>query len=162
MKKNIALIPGSFDPITNGHVFVIKKALEEYETVYVAVMINSEKKYMFTLEEREKIAKAALKDFNNVKVITSEGWLWELATSLEVDKIVKGYRDDKDFEYEQVMAKFNEEHTNGIKTQLIKAEESIKNLSSTLIREKIIKRESLIDFLPEAAITEIQKILNKK
>lgn len=162
MKKNIALIPGSFDPITNGHVFVIKKALEEYETVYVAVMINSEKKYMFTLEEREKIAKAALKDFNNVKVITSEGWLWELATSLEVDKIVKGYRDDKDFEYERVMAKFNEEHTNGIKTQLIKAEESIKNLSSTLIREKIIKRESLIDFLPEAAITEIQKILNKK
>lgn len=162
MKKGIALVPGSFDPITNGHLFVIKKAMEEYGTVYVAVMINAEKTYMFSIEERERIAKAALKDFEGVKVITSEGWLWELAIGLGVDKIIKGYRDDKDFEYEQIMAKFNEEHTNGIKTQLIKTEEAVKNLSSTLIREKIANEESLSGFLPEAAVLEIKKILNSK
>lgn len=162
MKKNIALVPGSFDPITNGHVFIIKKALEEYENVYVAVMINSEKKYMFTLEERERIAKAALKDFDNIKVITSEGWLWELALKIGADAIIKGYRNETDFEYELNMAKFNEEHTNGIKTYLVKTEDYIKDLSSTLIRDKITKRESIIDFLPAPAIIEIQKILNKQ
>ena len=162
MKKDIAIVPGSFDPITNGHLFLIKEAAKEYKTVYVAVMINADKKYMFDIEERKSIAEAATKNISNVKVIMSEGWLWELAIELKADAIVKGYRNEKDFEYEQVMAKFNEEHAPNAKTILLKTDPNLKDLSSTLIREKISQGESLDEFLPHNAIKEIQKILNQK
>ena len=161
MKKDIAIIPGSFDPITNGHLFLIKEAAKEYKTVYVAVMINANKKYMFDIEERKSIAEAATKNISNVKVIMSEGWLWELAIELKADAIVKGYRNEKDFEYEQVMAKFNEEHAPNAKTILLKTDPNLKDLSSTLIREKISQGESLDDFLPLDAIKEIQRILSE-
>ena len=161
MKKDIAIVPGSFDPITNGHLFLIKEAAKEYKTVYVAVMINADKKYMFDIEERKSIAEAATKNISNVKVIMSEGWLWELAIELKADAIVKGYRNEKDFEYEQVMAKFNEEHAPNAKTILLKTDPNLKDLSSTLIREKISQGESLDDFLPLDAIKEIQRILSE-
>ena len=162
MKKDIAIVPGSFDPITNGHLFLIKQAAKEYKTVYVAVMINADKKYMFNIEERKSIAEAATKGLDNIKVIMSEGWLWKLATELKADAIVKGYRNEKDFEYEQTMAKFNEEHAPNTKTVLLKTDPNLKDLSSTLIREKISQDESLDEFLPLDALKEIQKILNQK
>lgn len=160
MKKDIAIVPGSFDPITNGHLFVINEAAREYKTVYVAVMINSEKKYMFDIQARKAIAEAATKKIPNVKVIMSEDWLWKLATELKANAIVKGYRNNIDFEYEQKMAKFNEEHAPNTKTVLIKTDPALKDVSSTLIREKISKGEALEDFLPDAVIKEIQKRLN--
>ena len=159
MKKDIAIVPGSFDPITNGHLFIINKAAKKYKTVYVAVMINAEKKYMFDIQARKAIAEAATKNLTNVKVIMSEDWLWKLAAELKADAIVKGYRNDKDFEYEQNMKKFNEEHAPNTKTVLIKTDPKLTDLSSTLIREKISKGESLEGFLPEDAIKTIQKIL---
>ena len=160
MKKEIAIVPGSFDPITNGHLFVINEAAREYKTVYVAVMINSEKTYMFDIQARKAIAEVATKNIPNVKVIMSEDWLWKLATELNADAIVKGYRNEKDFDYEQKMAKFNEEHAPNAKTVLIKADPRLKDVSSTLIREKIANGESLEEFLPKDAIKEIQKRLN--
>ena len=71
-KKTIAIVPGSFDPITNGHVFIIEEAAKRYDKIYVAVMINSNKQYTFNLEERKNIAIAALKNISNVEVISSE------------------------------------------------------------------------------------------
>lgn len=159
MKKEIAIVPGSFDPITNGHLFIINEAAKEYKTVYVAVMINSEKKYMFDIQARKSIAEAATKNIPNVKVIMSENWLWKLATELKADAIVKGYRNGIDLEYEKSMAKFNEEHAPNTKTVLIKTDPTLKDVSSTLIREKISKGESLKEFLPENAIKVIQRIL---
>ena len=159
MKKDIAIVPGSFDPITNGHLFVINKAAQEYKIVYVAVMINADKKYMFDIKSRKAIAEAATKDITNVKVIMSEDWLWKLAIELNADAIVKGYRNDIDFKYEQNMAKFNEEYAPSTKTVLIKTDPTLKDVSSTLIREKISKGESLEEFLPKDAIKEIQKRL---
>ena len=88
--KKIAIVPGSFDPITNGHVDIVKRAAEEYETVYLAVMINESKKYLFDIEQRTEIAKSAVCDIPNVRVISSEGMLWKLAQDLDADAIVKG------------------------------------------------------------------------
>ena len=129
MKKEIAIVPGSFDPITNGHLFVINEAAKEYKTVYVAVMINAEKKYMFDIQERKAIAEAATKSIPNVKVIMSKDWLWKLATELKADAIVKGYRNNIDLEYEQNMAKFNEERAKNTKTILLKTDPTLKELS---------------------------------
>ena len=162
MKKGIAIVPGSFDPITNGHLYIVNKAAQVYQTVYVAVMINPDKSYMFDIEERKLIAEAATKEIKNVTVIGSEGWLWELAIKLNADAIVKGYRNDIDLEYEKSMAKFNEEHAPNAKTVLIKSDPSLKELSSTSIREKITNGISLEGYLPENAIAEIEKIINDK
>ena len=106
-KQRIAIVPGSFDPITNGHIDIIRRAAELYDRVFVAVMINDQKKYRFTLEEREAIARAATEDMERVEVISSSGWLWELARDLGACAIVKGYRNETDLEYEKKMAEFN-------------------------------------------------------
>ena len=157
-KERIAIVPGSFDPITNGHVSVIKKAAESYDKIFVAVMINAEKSYMFTLEQRKAIATACLKDMNNVEVISSDGWLWELAKSLGACAIVKGYRNAVDLEYERKMADFNEAHYPKGKTVLIKAEDGLTELSSTAVRELIVSGGSLDGLVPQEAIDEIHRI----
>lgn len=162
MSKDIAIVPGSFDPITNGHIDIIKKASKKYGSVFVAIMINSEKEYMFTLEERTAIAKAALQDVENVTVVSSKGWLWELAQELDAIAIVKGYRNEKDLKYELEMAKFNELHAPNTKTVLIKSEKTLENISSTIVREKIKAQQSLEGFLPHKAILAIEKIKEKK
>ncbi len=159
VKESIALIPGSFDPITFGHIDIVKRAISDYDTVILAIMINPKKKYMFTMQQREQIAKAALSDFPNVKVITSEGMLWKLAFDLNACAIVKGYRNERDLEYEKEMARFNTEHNPNAQTVLLKASDELEFVSSTRVREKILNGESLTKLLPQAAIDEINKII---
>ena len=160
--QKIAIVPGSFDPITNGHISLVERALEDHDIVYLAVMINPSKKYMFTLEERECIAKAALVGTDNVIVISSEGMLWELAKKLNASSIVKGYRNETDLAYEKEMAKFNEEHYPNAKTVLLKAKENMCDLSSTKIRELITLNKSLQPYIPQTAEEEIKKIISAK
>ena len=157
MKKEIAIVPGSFDPISNGHIYIIKKAAESYKKVYVAVMINANKKYMFDIKKRKAIAKAALENISNVTVIASEGWLWQLANELNADAIVKGYRNETDLQYELEMAKFNKEHAPNTETVILKADPSLTDISSTLIRKYIQEGISLTGLLPDKAIEEITK-----
>jgi pantetheine-phosphate adenylyltransferase len=157
-KQKIAVVPGSFDPITNGHIDIIRRASELYDKVFVAVMINDQKTYSFTLEEREAIAKVALEDMDSVEVISSRGWLWELARDLGACAIVKGYRNDTDLEYEQKMAEFNKEHNPNAETVLLKANEELETLSSTVVREKMLNDEKIDGLVPQKAIELIKKI----
>lgn len=158
MKKEIAIVPGSFDPISNGHIYIIKKAAENYKKVYVAVMINANKKYMFDIKKRKTIAEAALKNISNVTVIASEGWLWQLANELKADAIVKGYRNETDLQYELEMAKFNKEHAPNTETVILETNPSLTDISSTLIRKYIQDGISLNGLLPDEAIEAIKKI----
>ena len=158
-KKSIAIVPGSFDPITNGHIFIINEAAKRFEKVYVAVMINAQKQYTFTLEERKRIAQAAVEEIPCVEVIASDGWLYELANTLNAEAIVKGYRNDFDLEYENKMAEFNRQYAPTVETILIKALPELESLSSTLLREKIKNQNDISDFLPQLAIDEIKKII---
>ena len=162
-KKTVAIVPGSFDPITNGHMFVINEALKRYDKVYVAVMINSAKEYTFTLEERKSIVGAALEGFDDVEVISSDGWLYDLANELSADAIVKGYRNNADLEYEKKMAEFNQRYASNTETVLIKSDGEISSISSTLVREMLKNEESINKLLPPGAIDKINEILvNKK
>ena len=162
MKKNtgIAIVPGSFDPITNGHIDIVKRASDMYDSVIVAVMVNPNKSYMFTIEERTKIAQAALSDMPSVSVVSSEGMLWELAKELGATAIVKGVRNDIDLKYERVMAEYNSAHYPQAKTVLLEADATLTELSSTVVREMINKRLPLCGIIPEKAITEINKIID--
>lgn len=157
-KQRIAVVPGSFDPITNGHIDVIRRATELYDKVFVAVMINDQKNYRFTLEEREAIARAALEGLERVEVISSRGWLWELAKNLGACAIVKGYRNETDLEYEQKMAEFNKEHNPDAETVLLKASDGLETLSSTVVRERMLNDEQIDGLLPEKAIELIKKL----
>ena len=158
--KTVAIVPGSFDPITYGHIDIVKRASKLYDTVYLAVMINDQKKYTFTIEERERIARAALCDVANVNVISSCGMLWRLAEELCADAIVKGYRNRIDYDYEQKMAEYNAEKNPTAKTVLLEADSRYHELSSTLVREKISKNQSLDGMLPQASIDEVYAILS--
>ena len=159
--KRIAIVPGSFDPITNGHIDIVKRAVDLFDKVYLAVMINPNKNYMFTLDQRKQIAKAALEGIENVEVISSEGMLWELALSLNACAIVKGYRNQVDLEYENKMAEFNSSHNPNAKTILLKADESLKEISSTSVREMIVNSQSLDEYIPASAVEVIKKFLSK-
>ena len=158
----IAIVPGSFDPITNGHIDIVRRAKECYDKVYLAVMINDAKEYMFTLEEREAIAKAALEAMEGVEVISSRGYLWKLAQSLGACAIVKGIRNETDRAYELKMAEYNAEHYPDAKTVLLDTTEELKDLSSTLVREMISNKDAIKAYLPERAIAKIEEILREK
>ena len=155
--KRIAIVPGSFDPITNGHIDIVKRAAAEYDTVYLAVMINAEKKYLFNIEQRTEIARAATRELKNVNVISSEGMLWQLAQKLNADAIVKGYRNQKDLDYELEMAKFNEAHFPKAKTVLLKSDPTLENLSSTAVREMLQRGESVDAYMPKPAAELVRK-----
>ena len=161
-EKTVAIVPGSFDPITYGHIDIAKRAAKDYDIVYLAVMINDQKRYLFTLQEREEIARLALSGIENITVISSDGMLWKLAEELGADAIVKGYRNNVDYEYEMKMAEFNSSHNPKARTILLKADQSLTTLSSTLLREKIAKSESIDAYLPKPAADKIIDILKKK
>jgi len=160
--KTVAIVPGSFDPITYGHIDIAKRAAKDYDIVYLAVMINDQKRYLFTLQEREEIARLALSGIENITVISSDGMLWKLAEELGADAIVKGYRNNVDYEYEMKMAEFNSSHNPKARTVLLKADQSLTTLSSTLLREKIAKSESIDAYLPKPAADKIIDILKKR
>lgn len=159
MKERIAIVPGSFDPITKGHLDIINRAAQMYDKVYVAVMINPSKSYLFSLEQRERIAKACFEEDTNISVISSDGWLWMLAKQLDACAIVKGYRNNKDFEYEKEMAEFNSAHYPGAKTVLLKAEEGLGEVSSTLVRKRLSSGLPIDDIVPEKAAKIIYEII---
>ena len=157
-KEGIAIVPGSFDPITLGHIDIARRAAERFAKVYLAVMINPDKKYMFTLEERVELAKAAFEGMQGVEVISSEGMLWRLAEELGACAIVKGVRNEVDREYELKMAEFNLAHNPAAKTVLLDTDPALKDVSSTLVREAIENNLPLTDYLPDRVIEGIEEI----
>ena len=102
-----ALFPGSFDPITNGHYDIIKRGIKLFDEVIVAIGINADKKYMFSLEERKTFIEEAFKDEPKIKVVTYKGLTVDFCKENDVDFILRGLRNPADFEFEKAIA-----HTN--------------------------------------------------
>ena len=164
----IALIPGSFDPITLGHVDIIERTAKKFDKVYVAVMNNdsakhdktlSSKTYMFDMDTRLELVKLTTEQIANVEVISSSGMLIDLFDSLCADVIVKGIRNSADFEYEMIHARWNKEHNRSVETLFLPADESLSSVSSTKVREwlKEKKYRDLSAVLPEKAIRFLEK-----
>lgn len=167
----IALIPGSFDPITLGHVNIIERAAKMFDKVVVAVMINdsakydstlSSKKYMFTMEDRLEIARLSLSHIENVEVIARTGMLIDLVDEVGATAIVKGIRNAADLEYEMIHAKWNKEHNERAETLFLPADESLTAVSSTEVRRIIESGEldRLKGIISEAASEYIKKVNN--
>lgn len=159
-----ALIPGSFDPITLGHLDIITRAAARFDKVIVAVMNNDMQKYVqgavakayrFDTEERLTLARIACAHLGNVEVITAGGMLIDLVDATGVDFIVKGVRNTVDFEYEQKHALYNRAHNPRAETLYMPADPAFDGISSTLARERMKRGESLKGILPEAVIAWI-------
>lgn len=154
-----AIVPGSFDPMTLGHLSLIKRVAAEYDRVTVAVMINPDKQYLFNTEERVAIAKATVEELSNVEVIFDDGMLIDLYDKLGADAVCKGWRDSKDLMYEKEMAEWNMEHNPRFVTNLLHADAEYATLSSTEVREMIARGESLLPVVHPKALPLIERAL---
>lgn len=132
-----ALFPGSFDPITKGHEAIVKRALQIFDKVIVAVGVNSEKHYMFTTEERLLKIRAMFADEPRVEATSYTGMTIDLCHKVGAGFIVRGVRDEKDLDYEQTIAAVNQQLDPTIDTVILLADLAHKNISSTLEREKL-------------------------
>ena len=153
---SLAIVPGSFDPITVGHVDVIERASKIFDTVVVMVMINSQKKYMFTPEQRTQLAKLSCDHLDNVRVLYSEGMLIDAVKELGANVIIKGVRTITDFKYEQVQAHWNKEHNPQAETMYLPCDPKLKRVSSTLVRKLIEEGKSLDGILMPIAIEKLK------
>ena len=135
MKKK-AIFPGSFDPITIGHIEIVEKSLKIFDEIVIAIGTNPEKKYMFAENKRLNFITKYFKNKKNVKVVAYEGLTFELCKKLDVKFIVRGVRNILDFEYEKNMAEFNR-NLGQIETIIITSSNKNSHISSSFVKELI-------------------------
>lgn len=158
-KATVALLPGSYDPITTGHMDVIRRVSGLFDRVYVAVMTNDMrayvadakvKQYMFSMEERTEMARLACRELANVQVISSTARLIDLVDELGADVIIKGVRNEADYAYEQHHALYNRAHNPKAETLYLPADPAFDHISSTLVRARMTAGESIDGIVPPA------------
>lgn len=155
--KRIAVCPGSFDPITLGHLDIARRAVELFGACRILVMNNPEKEYLFSLKDRYELCLAAVEGEEGISVDYSDGMLYSYLNGMKDPVILKGIRNEQDFLYEKKMAEFNFSHC-GVETLYVDAKPEFAELSSTLVREKIRTGEDLSGLLPEKLV----KLLKNK
>ena len=153
--EKIAIIPGSFDPITSGHLDVIERSAKLFDKVYVAVLKNSTKTPLFTAEERAELIKRVTKNLSNVYVEFFSGLLVEYAKSKNANFIIKGLRAVSDYEYECQMALANRTLAPDIETFFIASSPNYSYLSSSIVKEFALHGASLESLVPNEIINDI-------
>ena len=161
MKKSV-IYPGSFDPLTNGHINIIKRASKSFDKVVVAVAVNSSKSSIMNIDQRVKVIKKIFKNNNKIVVDKFEGLLVRYANQKKVKTILRGMRTVQDFEYELQMATSNNKLDSTIETIFMVADANFAHISSSLIKDIIKLGGSAKEFIPGAVESELKKILDKR
>ncbi len=147
--KKIALIPGTFDPVTLGHLDLVQFSAMIFDEVVVCICVNPDKKHLFDENERKAMLEKAVASYSNVRVDIHHGWTVDYALKIGAQCIVRGIRNAADTQYELDMADFNLKYNkSGIRTLLIPARAELAEISSTAVREKLAKGESVEDLIP--------------
>lgn len=144
-----AIFPGSFDPITLGHYDIIKRALPLFDEIVVAIGINAEKKYMFSLEDRKKFIEESFKDEPKVSVVTYEGLTIDLCHKLDAQFILRGLRNPADFEFEKAIAHTNRQLSD-IETVFLLTAIDTSHISSSIVRDVIRNGGDYTILVPES------------
>ena len=152
---SIAIYPGSFDPITLGHINIVERAAPLFDKLYVCIMTNSSKAPLFTLEERVDLMKRTLGQYKNVEIDTSDDLLVRYARSKDAKVIIKGLRAVSDFDWEFQMALANKKIDSEIETFFIASSERYTYLSSTIVKEMARYKAPLDKFVPQEIIKDI-------
>ena len=154
----IAVVPGSFDPITLGHLNIIERAAKIFDKVYVCAMVNGEKKNrLFTDEERLAMLRASTEKLENVEAELWSGLLSAYAKEKGAHFLVKGVRNGTDFDAEHAMADINRSLDEELETVLLCADARLSFFSSTMAREMIKYKQDLTKYLPTAAVEFIER-----
>lgn len=157
-----AIYPGSFDPVTYGHIDVIKRATHIFNEVIVAVAENSHKKPLFSLEERLKMLKESTKGLKRIRVEAFDGLVIEFARKKKVNVLIRGLRMISDFEYELQMALTNRRLNETIETVFLMPSEGYSFLSSTLLKEAALLGANISSFVPKFVEHRIKKRLTTR
>ncbi len=157
MKNITAVYPGSFDPPTNGHIDIIKRASKIFSKVIVAVTHNCNKNHMFTLDERISMMRDSVVDIKNVKVSSFSGLLVDYLSKIESFCIVRGLRALSDFEYEFQMALMNRKLKKDVETIFLVPDQEYTFLSSSTVREIASLGGNFKNFVPKPVYQKMQK-----
>lgn len=149
------ICPGSYDPITLGHIDIIERAASLFDKVIVVVMINYKKKYSFSVEERVEMIKKCVSHLSNVEVDFSDGLLSEYAKQKSAYAIIKGLRAMSDFEYEFQMALANKKMNKSIETLFLTTNADFMYLSSSMVKQIASMGGDISDFVPKAIHKDI-------
>ena len=149
MKRSV-IYPGSFDPLTNGHINIIKRASKSFDKVVVAVAVNSSKSSIKNIDQRVKVIKKIFKNNNKIVVDKFEGLLVRYANQKKIKTILRGMRTVQDFEYELQMATSNNKLDSTIETIFMVADANFAHISSSLIKDIIKLGGSAKEFIPGA------------
>jgi len=158
---NVAICPGSFDPIQNGHIDIIRRASMLADKVYVVIGVNPDKVCTFTIEERLKMIKKVIKDIPNCIADVNLGMTADYAQKVGANLIIKGYRNADDLAYEEDQARKNKEYNPDVETIILKASSKVSFISSTLIKELISKGEDVSKYLPKDILKFVTKKIRK-
>ena len=145
-----AVYPGSFDPITLGHLDIIKRTAAVFDKVIIGVLINKAKKPLFSIEERVELIKEVTKDIPNVEIVSFNGLLIEFSDKMKADVIVRGIRAVSDFEYEMQLSQANSALCEDIKTVFLTTKPEYNFISSSTIKEILNNGGDISKFVPKA------------
>ncbi|MCI6692751.1 MULTISPECIES: pantetheine-phosphate adenylyltransferase [unclassified Clostridium] len=154
---NIAIYPGSFDPITNGHLDIISRGAKIYDKVIVAVLVNMDKNCLFTIEERVDLIKRVTKNIDNVEVLSFDGLLVDFAKMHNSRVILKGLRTMSDFEYEFQMALMNSKLDSDIETVFMMTSSEFSYVSSSSVKQVAKFGGNIKGLVPDELISELME-----
>ena len=157
-----AVYPGSFDPVTNGHLDVISRGAELFDKVIVGVLHNSTKSPLFSVEERVRILNEAIKDLTNVEIVAFSGLSVDFARQCKAKVIIRGLRAITDFEYELQMSQTNQRMKPDIETMFLTTSIEYSYLSSTTVREIAAFGGDVSQFVPEAVEIALREKMKEK
>ena len=149
MTKKIAVFPGTFDPVTKGHVDIVSRGANLFDEVIVAVGVNTNKKTLFDLETRTEWLKKAFETLPNVRIDHYEGLTVEYCHKIGAGYLLRGLRNGTDFDYESHIAQLNKNLKNEVETVFILSSPELSYISSTLVRDLIIHKGDFRKYLPE-------------
>ena len=154
-EMNIAIYPGSFDPITNGHLDIITRGAKIYDKLIVAVLVNMDKNCLFSIEERVDLIKRVTKDLDNVEVLSFDGLLVDFAKMHNSNVILKGLRTMSDFEYEFQMALMNSKLDSEIETVFMMTSSEFSYVSSSSVKQVAKFGGNVEGLIPNELISEL-------
>ncbi|EAD7746416.1 pantetheine-phosphate adenylyltransferase [Listeria monocytogenes] len=156
MGDKIAVIPGTFDPITNGHLDIIERAAKIFDVLYVSVLNNSSKKPLFTIEERMEMIRQVTAHLPNVQVESASGLTVDYAATRGATAIVRGLRAVSDFEYEMQIASMNRTLNSDIETFFVMTNTKYSFLSSSMVKEVAQYQGDISELVPEIVNEQVQ------
>ena len=157
-----AVYPGSFDPVTFGHLDIITRSAKLVDELIVGVLVNNAKSPLFSVEERVKILEKTVENLPNVKVIPFEGLLVEFVRKMEAQMVVRGLRAITDFEYELQMAQTNHKLEPDLETIFLTTGLEYSYLSSTIVKEVAFYHGDISKFVPDVVRERIREKMNQK